>query len=200
MQLVKLNAIKIKRGVLLVKKILLLVLICIFLISGCAINTDSNYDSQISELEERNRILEAELEEKNNYIKRIEEKEDLFTIFAYLSTDFVRGQTQGDAQKLREVVADNVSIVEDNNQIYGIFEDNGTEVEFMLYNGSGDAIYKDMIIQGSGHYEEREEYTIHIREFFELENGEPVIPPTFLNLHFKNFEGNWKITSFYFDV
>jgi len=70
-----------------VKKILLPILICIFLISGCAINADSNYDDQISELEERNRILEAELEEKNNYIKRIKEKEDLFTIFAYLSTD-----------------------------------------------------------------------------------------------------------------
>jgi len=191
---------RLKKGVLFMKKILLLVLICIFFISGCSTNTNSDYDNQINELEERNRILEAELEEKKNYIKRIEEKEDLFTIFAYLSTDFVRGQTQGDAQKLREVVADNVSIVEDNNQIYGIFEDNGTEVEFRLYNGSGDAIYKDMIIQGYGYYEESEEYSIHIREFFELENGEPVIPPTFLNLYFKNFEGNWKVTSFYFDA
>lgn len=174
--------------------------ICIFFISGCSINTDSNYNNQISELEERNRILEVELEEKNNYIRRMEEKEDLFHIFAYLSIDFVRGQTQGDARKLREVVADNVLIVEDNEQIYGIFENNGSEVEFMLYNGNRESIYKDMIIQGYGYYEESEEYTIHIREFFELENGEPVIPPTFLNLHFKNFEGNWKITSFYFDV
>jgi len=57
-----------------------------------------------------------------------------------------------------------------------------------------------MIIQGYGYYEESEEYSIHIREFFELENGEPVIPPTFLNLYFKNFEGNWKVTSFYFDA
>lgn len=194
------NAIKGRKGVLLVRKILLPILICIFFISGCAINTGAKNNNQINELKERNRILEADLEEKNNYIRSMEAKEDLFPIFANLSIEFVRGQTQGDIQKLREVVADDVLIVEDNNQIYGIFENNGTEVEFMLYNSDRESIYKDMIIQGYGYYEESGEYSIHIREFFELENGEPVTPPTFLNLYFKNFEGNWKITSFYFDV
>jgi len=191
---------RLKKGVLFMKKILLLVLICIFFISGCSTNTNSDYDNQINELEERNRILEAELEEKNNYIRRMETKEDLFPIFANLSIEFVRGQTQGDVQKLRQVVADNVLIIEDNDNIYGVFKNNGAEIEYMIYYGNRVSIYKDMIIQGYGYDEEREEYTIHIREFFEFENGESVTPPTFLDLHFKSFEGNWKITGFHFDV
>jgi len=182
------------------KKILLPILICIFLISGCAINTGAKNNNQINELEERSRILEAELEEKNNYIRRIEEKEELFNVFANISLEFVRGQTQGDVQKLREVVADNVLIKEDNDNIYGVFKNNGTEIEYMLHYGNRVSIYKDMIIQGYGYDEEREEYIIHIREFFEFENGESVTPPTFLDLHFKSFEGNWKITGFHFDV
>jgi len=194
------NIIKGRKGVLLVKKILLPILVCIFFISGCAINTGAKNNNQINKLEERNRILKAELEEKNNYIRWIEEKEDLFNVFANMSIKFVRGQTQGDVQKLREVVADNVLIIEDNGNIYGAFENNGTEIEYMLHYGNRESIYKDMVIQGYGYLEEREEYIIHIREFFEHENGEPVTPPTFLDIHFKNFEGNWKITGFHFDV
>ncbi|MCC5910090.1 MAG: hypothetical protein JJT76_06600 [Clostridiaceae bacterium] len=182
------------------KKALLLVLICIFFISGCAINTDVQNNNKINELEERIKMLETELEEKNNYVTWMQEKENLFPAFSNISIEFVRGQTQGDVQKLKEVVADNVLIIEDNDKIYGTYESNGIEIEYMLYDGSSDVIYKDMIIQGYGYLEENEAYVIHIREFFEYQNGEPVSPPTFLNLYFENFEGSWKITGFDFDV
>jgi len=91
-------------------------------------------------------------------------------------------------------------IIEDNDYIYGVYEYNGDEIEYMLYNDSSDIIYKDMIIQGYGYLKESEAYVIHIREFFEYQNGELVSPPTFLHLYFKNLEGDWKITSFEFDV
>jgi len=194
------NTIKRMKGVLLVKKILLLVLMCIFFISGCATNTDVRNNNKINELEDRIKILEADLKEKNNYVAEIQEKENLFSTFANMSIEFVRGQTQGDVQKLKEVVADNVLIIEDNDYIYGVYEYNGDEIEYMLYNDSSDIIYKDMIIQGYGYLKESEAYVIHIREFFEYQNGELVSPPTFLHLYFKNLEGDWKITSFEFDV
>ncbi len=182
------------------KKILLLVLLCIFFTSGCTINTDTRNDNQVTELEERIKILEAELEEKSNYISHIQEKEHLFPTFANISIQFVRGQTQGDVQKLKEVIADNVLIIEDNGHIYGVYENDGYEIKYRLYNNSNNILYKDMIIQGYGYSKESETYVIHIREFFEYQNGEPVSPPTFINLYFKNFDGNWKITGFDFDV
>lgn len=182
------------------KKILLLVLLSIFFTSACTTNIDARNDNQVSELEERIKILEAELEEKNTYISHMQEKEHLFPAFTNMSIQFVRGQTQGDVQKLKEVIADSVLIIEDNEQIYGVYEYDGDEMEYRLYDNSSNILYKDMIIQGYGFSKESETYVIHIREFFEYQNGVPVSPPTFLNLYFKNLNGNWKITGFDFDV
>ncbi|BES65134.1 hypothetical protein SANA_15730 [Gottschalkiaceae bacterium SANA] len=58
--------------------------------------------------------------------------------------------------------------------------------------------YKDMVIQGFGQLE-NSRYVIHIREFY-TENAQETSPPTFLNLHFQQVDGQWKVVYFEFDV
>lgn len=55
-----------------------------------------------------------------------------------------------------------------------------------------------MVIQGFGQLE-NSRYVIHIREFY-TENAQETSPPTFLNLHFQQVDGQWKVVYFEFDV
>lgn len=187
------------------KKIILIFLVSIFSISGCAsrdstVNISDSKNNEIQELKKRIKSLESELKEKEDYIERFKQQQDLFPLLSNIALEFVRGHTQGDIEMLKKVASDNISIVEKDNEIYGKYEVHGNEIEWLLYNNDVKNRYQDMVIQGYGYYQENNTYVIHIREFYVDEYNEPVSPPTFLNLYFSELEEGWKVVEFDFDV
>ena len=187
------------------KKIILSFFICILFISGCAtkdgsISMNNNKKDEVQQLKERIKVLESQLKEKNTYIKKIKKQEQLFPILSNKALTFVRGQTQGDIEKLKEVISDNISIVVEEDIIYGIYEDYGEEIKYPLYDKSRKTKYryKDMVIQGYGYLED-DTYGIHIQKFFVNENDKS-ISPTFLDLYFTEIDGKWKVDKFEFDI
>lgn len=189
------------------RKVLFVLLICALSITGCKYRENTviadeskNESKEIQELKEKIKRLETELEEKNAYIEKMEQEDELFSWLSNKALEFVRGHTNGDIEKLEGVIADNISIVEENDKIYGKYEYSGKEIKYLLYDKNGKAKYQDMVIQGYGWYEGNNTYVIHIREFYVDENNESVSPPTFLNLFFDKIEGDWKIVEFEFDV
>lgn len=187
------------------KKIAFTSIICILFISGCTyngntVNTDNDENNKIQELKKSIKRLESDLKEKNDYIEKLEQQQAIFPILSNIALEFVRGHTQGNIEKLKEIISDSISIIEEENKIYGKYEVYGNEIKYLLYNNDGEIGYEDMVIQGYGYYEENNTYVIHIREFYVDEYNEPVSPPTFLNLYFRELEEGWRIIEFDFDV
>ncbi|WP_425449324.1 hypothetical protein [Dethiothermospora halolimnae] len=185
------------------KKIIVAFLMCILIISGCTPKDDTSdieNNNEVNKLKEKVKALESELEKKEAYIESIKEQEDLFPVLSNKALTFVRGQTEGNIHKLKEVISDNISIVEEKGKIYGVYEAYGQKIKYLLYDENSKRKYKDMVIQGYGYLEGEDSYIIHIREFYVDENDKPVSPPTFLNLYFVQVDGNWKIEEFGFDV
>lgn len=188
------------------QKVFILIVLSIFLLSSCTVKKNNEeaemlkYQNTVEELKLEIKALESNLEQAEELNKHYAMKEDLFPHISNLGLQFVRAHTQGDLEKMKSLLSDDVKLVKKNKGIYGIYQYDGNETEICLTNFDKDKIFIDMVLQGFGYNEEKDVFSLHIREFYENLDGEPLTPPTFLNLYFKETEKGWKISYFEFDV
>ncbi|ESU31965.1 hypothetical protein G3A_13750 [Bacillus sp. 17376] len=186
------------------KKGMLLIVCCIPIITAC---TDTEI---VNQLESEKETLTMDLAENKAEIDRLNEKisemegqletnqkeNDLFSQMSYLSMEFVKAHTTGDKETLQALLSEELIMEERDNNL---FVKNNDNVEWLLYSADNHQL-DDWVIQGFQYNPENDTYTVHIREFFSDANGEPVSPPTFLNLKFKLYNDQWKVDGLEFDV
>ena len=188
------------------QKVFILIVLSIFLLSSCTVKKNNEeaeilrYKNTIEELNLEIKELESNLKQAEELNKHYAMKADIFPHISNLGLQFVRAHTQGDFEKMKSLLSDDVKLVKKKDGIYGIYQYYGNEIEYCLYNFDKDIVFIDMVIQGFGYIEEKEVFILHIREFYENLDGTPLTPPTFLNLYFKQTEKGWKINYFDFDV
>ena len=146
-----------------------------------------------------NKLKIQELEKENiNLQKNIEiYKKDLLPVIN-LSKRFVEAHVGGDKQILEELLSDKFILKERDGNIFTMYNFEGENIEVRLYSKNSKYKYKDTLIQG--YTIKNDIIIIHIREFYVDENNNPLGPPTFLNLGFKNINGTWKVVSLEFDI
>lgn len=160
----------------------------------------ADHDKKIEELNNKIETLEDDLEEANQRIEDYKKEDENFPFISNLALDFVRAHTQGNKEKMRELLSEEIELVEKDKRIYAVMQVNDQEVEWMLYEKDSPARYQDMVVQGYAYLREEDAFIIHIREFYEGKEGEVISPPTFLNLTFKKVDDQWKIINLEFDV
>lgn len=186
------------------RKLLILIVCCIPIITAC---TDTE---KVNQLISEKEILTLDLTENKEEIERLNEKisglekqietnekeNDLFTQLSNLSREFVKAHTTGDKETLQTLLSKELILEERDEKLLIKNNDN---FEWLLYAADGPQL-DDWVIQGFQYIPENVTYTIHLREFFNDTNGEPVSPPTFLNLTFKLINDEWKVDGVEFDV
>lgn len=194
------------------RKLLILTICSLTLITACTQNNDS-LEGYVAQLEEENskfteRLNEKEkrIEELNQTIRQLniqiddfnKEKEN-FAAISNLSMEFVKAHTTGDKDKLRQLLSKDIVLEEKDNNLYAkMINTNG--YEWLLFNNEKKIHLDDWVIQGYQYDSRTNTFGIFIREFYININGEPDIPPTFLNLTFIKYNNEWKINSLGFDV
>ncbi|RSD28444.1 hypothetical protein [Mesobacillus subterraneus] len=155
------------------------------------------------ELKEENRRLTEEVNELkksvgelNGKIDQFEQEKEKFVYFSNLSRDFVYAHKTGDREALRQLLSDNLVLEERDGKLYVEVEG----VEWLLFDYTEKGSLDDWVLQGFEFNSETNTYSVFIREFYSDANGEPVSPPTFLNLVFEHQNDVWKIVSLGFDV
>ncbi|MBT2642933.1 hypothetical protein J7I80_11905 [Bacillus sp. ISL-41] len=187
-----------------IKKLLLLIVCFIPIMTAC---TDTEtVDQLISEKETLAVDLTENKEEIETLKKKISELEaqleihqkeiDLFSQISYLSREFVKAHTIGEKEAVQALLSDELILVERDNKLLVKGKDN---YEWHLYSADNGQL-DDWVIQGFRYLPDQDAYRVHIREFIIDASGEPVIPPTFLNLTFKLINDEWKVTGVEFDV
>lgn len=151
---------------------------------------------KLNESEQKIVALTKELEQMEARMKEHDEAMENFVFISNLTREFIQAHTTGDKEKLTEMLSTDLNLVEKDNDLYVDVDG----FEWQLFSKDSKSIYVDWVIQGYSYDLEQMMMTVHTREFFEDETGEPEAPPTFLSLTFKKFEDSWKITSLAFDV
>jgi len=189
------------------KKLIVLAISAILIVSGCTkndITTEKSleeYDSKIQELEEKINALQAENKEMKNLIAIHKKEKENFFALSNMATEFVRAHTQGNIEKMKELLSEEIEIVEKKNKIYAAITYKEIDnIEWTVYDKNSQYVYQDMVLQGYEYLPDDETYRINIREFYNDLNGNLQIPPTYLNLYFKQINGVWKIINLEFDV
>ncbi|MFJ7738778.1 hypothetical protein ACIQ2D_20930 [Lysinibacillus sp. NPDC097287] len=192
---------------------LLVLIICSFTMLTACSQKDDSLDKNESQLEEVNAEFSGMLNEKDKKIEELNQtieqlniqiddfnkEKDNFGFISNLSMEFVQAQTTGDKDKLRQLLSEDIVLEEKDNKLYAkIINSNG--FEWLLFNKEGKTQLDDWVIQGYQYDSKTKTFNIFIREVYINLNGEPDIPPTFLNLTFKMYNTEWKITSLGFDV
>lgn len=195
------------RGIDQLKKIMVLTISIILIVSGCTKNdvtTDKSlekYENKIQELEEKINILEAENEEMKKLINIYKKEKDSFFALSNMSVEFVRAHTKGNIEKMKELLSEEAELVERKNKIYVIIpHEKSGKTKWLVYDKSTPGIYQDMIIHGYHYVSNDDIYIIHIREIYSDSKGNIKIPPTYLDLYFKQINGVWKIVYLEFDL
>lgn len=188
------------------KNNLLVLLLCsLILLTGCT-QTAGN----AVELKEENKRLTEELNEKeiklkestksieelNHQIDEFNMEKENFVFISNLSMDFVNAHTTADKETLRELLSEELVLEEKEEKLYVKVQG----YDWVLFDYHNQGSFDDWVIQGYEFSSENKTYSVFIREFYSDVNGEPVSPPTFLNLVFELQENEWKIISLGFDV
>ncbi|KAB2328548.1 hypothetical protein F7731_25335 [Cytobacillus depressus] len=187
------------------KKFLMMVVCSFSLVTACA-----NTEEVVSQLKEDKEELTLRLNENEKKQKELnqritelekqnetnEKEKELFSIISNLSKDFVSFHTSGHKEKIKTLISDELFLEEKDNTLYLI---NNANDQWLLYPFNGKQL-DDWVIQGFQYDSDSDTYLVHIREFYKDENGEPVSPPTFLNLTFKSYNNEWKVISVSFDI
>ncbi|MFE8699731.1 hypothetical protein ACFYKX_03730 [Cytobacillus sp. FJAT-54145] len=191
--------------------LLWLCILGLFFMTACTQTKDTISENE-RELNEKVQKLTQSLNEKGNEIKQLaQSKEELnqkidsfilekenFPVISNISREFVQAHTAGDKEKLRELLSEDVNLLEKDSKLY--VRISGNDYEWLLFDPHIDSTYDDWVIQGYQYDPATDTYSVFIREFFSDINGESVSPPTFLGLTFKYQENQWKIISLGFDV
>lgn len=186
------------------KKLLLLVVCFMPFMAAC---TDSETVNQLmsekdaltmdlTENEEEMQRLNAKIAQLEMQLETQQQEKDLFSQLSNLSREFVKAHTTGDKEALQALMTEELTLVERDNKLWIKGSD---QYEWHLYSAD-DIQLDDWVIQGFEYFPEDNTYRVHIREFFSDANGEPVSPPTFLNLTFKLINDEWKVNGVEFDV
>ena len=190
------------------KKLFLLLFCCVVIVTACTSSKNSTQVNEnialedteeltrkLDESEEKIATLTKEIQELQAKYKEQEEGMEYFPIISNLTREFIRAHTTGDKEKIVELLAEDLELIEKEDGLY-VLVDN---FEWPLY--SNDKIkLDDWVIQGYDYDQENNTINIFTREFLVDANEEPVAPPTFLSLTFKKFVDTWKITGLAFDV
>lgn len=152
----------------------------------------------LNEKENEIKHLAQSKEELNHKIDSFNQEKENFPVISNISREFVQAHTTGDKEKLRELLSDDVNLLEKDSKLY--VRINGNDYKWLLFDSRSDSTFDDWLIQGYHYDHETDTYNVFIREFFSDINGESVSPPTFLGLTFKYQENEWKIISLGFDV
>lgn len=186
------------------KHFLIMLIFSVSLITAC-----TNSEEAVSQLKEEKEILTSSLNENKavqeklsqrvteleqqveNYQKEVE----MFPNFSDLSRQFVRAHTSGDIETLQTLLSDELVLEQIEHTLY--IEDD-TNYKWQVFT-VGDKL-DDWVIQGFQYNTDNNTYMVHIREFLKNAEGEPVSPPTFLNLTFKFVNEEWKVSGLSFDV
>ncbi len=186
------------------KKFLLLIVCFIPIMTAC---TDTEtVDQLMSEKETLAMDLtenQEEIERLNERISELEkqtetqqQEKELFSHISNLSREFVKAHTTGNKEAVQALLSDELILVERDNKLLV----KGTDhFEWQLYSADTGQL-DDWVIQGFEYLPEQDAYRVHIREFIIGANGEPDIPPTFLNLTLKLINDEWKVDGVEFDV
>ncbi|MBT2639783.1 nuclear transport factor 2 family protein [Bacillus sp. ISL-39] len=193
------------------KKLLLLIVCFIPIITACTdtetvdqlMSEKETLAMELTENKEEIERLNAKIEKSNEKMSDLEKQletyqkeNDLFSQISYLSREFVKAHTTGDKEAAQALLSDELILVERDNKLLVKGKDN---YEWNLYSADNGQL-DDWVIQGFQYLPDQDSYRVHIREFIIDANGEPVIPPTFLNLTFKLVNGEWKVDGVEFDV
>lgn len=151
-------------------------------------------------LQEENEQLKQETVALKKELDALQVEKKHYTVISHLSSQFVQAHTAGDRSALEGLLAPHVTLAERDGNLYVAYPFAGEEVEWPVYHAESPYVYQGMVLQGFGYDPETGTYILHIQEFYEDQEGEPVSPPTFLNLTFQQIEGNWKVIEVTFDV
>ena len=194
------------------RKRLLLLIVCSFaLVTACS-QAENSLGAKASHLEADNLKLTERLNDKEkmieNLTQRIEELEkqvdnnnkelEIFHVVSHLSREFVQAHTSGNKEKLRQLLSEEITLLDRDSKLYSKHGDD--EYEWLLFSYERQALLHDWVIQGYQYDSESNTFHINIREFYIDINGEHESPPTFLGLTFKMYNNEWKIISLGFDV
>lgn len=190
-------------------KLFILLFCCVVFVTACTPSKNSSKvkeettkeetEAQTLELiesEEKIAALMKELKQMEDKLKEQEEAIEYFPIMANLTREFIQAHTTGNKEILVGMLSDDLLLVEKENSLFVDVDG----YEWLLFSKDSKTKYVDWVIQGYSFDRKQMTMSVHTREFFEDENGEPEAPPTFLSLTFKKFEDSWKITSLTFDV
>ncbi|MFD2445146.1 lipoprotein [Bacillus sp. CGMCC 1.16607] len=172
------------------KKMMVFVFVIAVVLAGCSSEkTSTGEDTAIKELHTKIEKLEKEVEQYKKLEQVHQLEQDSFPFLSNLTLDFTRAQISGDQEKLKSLIAENLSVVKKEDGLYMVNQSTGDEWG-LVYNG-----FQDMVIQGYGYDEAKETMSVHTRQFFKEAEL-----PTFLTLIFKKINDEWKITDLSFDV
>ncbi|WP_138419385.1 hypothetical protein [Aquibacillus sediminis] len=188
-----------------------LMIIFLVFMTACTQNQDvisekeSEFNNEIQELTERLNEKENQIKELTqnnmeltNKVDSFTQEKELFPVISHQSRKFIQVQTTGDKEKLKPILSDDVELVEKDNKLYVNIDRN--DVEWLLHDSQSNKTFDDWVIQGYHYDHETETCRVHIRQFYSDEDGEPVSPPTFLNITFEQLGNDWKIVNLGFDV
>jgi predicted nuclease with TOPRIM domain len=188
------------------RKIILLMVFCSFLMVTACENSEKAVSQLKEDKEKLTRSLNDNKAAQEKLTQRVKELEgqvetyqkevELFTTISNLSREFVKAHTSGDHDKLQSLLSNELALEQDDNKLYIIDE---ADYRWQVYNAGGEQL-DDWVIQGFQFNNDDQTYMVHIREFYQDKNGEPVSPPTFLNLIFKLVNNEWKVGGLSFDV
>lgn len=187
------------------KHLLVLLLCSLILLTGCTQTAGNEVELKeenkklIEELSEKKIQLEEStknIEELTNQIDEFNMEKESFVFISNLSRDFVKAHTTADKESLRELLSEELVLEEKEEKLYVKVQG----YDWVLFDYQNQGSFDDWVIQGYEFSSENNTYSVFIREFYSDVNGEPVSPPTFLNLVFELQENDWKIISLGFDV
>lgn len=152
-------------------------------------------NEQIKDLQKKINSLEAENDEMKIQLDNTKKEKKNFNKLNHLAVKFVNAQTQGNIEKLNEVIGKEIELVEEQGNLYAS--------GFMLHSKDNSlGRYEYMVIQTYEYIPEDDIYKINIRETYAVIPGvaEQIMHGLYVDLYIKEINGEWKITKLIVDV
>lgn len=142
--------------------------------------------------------LEAVVKEQELELAFLKKEKEVQPLASALAYEFAAAVQSGNLDTIEPMLAPKMVVVKEDEKIY-LVNDGNLETKFELMTPNEEKVLKEMRYNAYSKVDDST-YFIQIVHYYEDKDGEPITPPTFMNLKLMDDKGKLKVMEVEYDV
>lgn len=142
--------------------------------------------------------LEAVVKAQEEELTFLKKEKEVQPIAISLAFDYANAVQSGNLDTIEPMLSSKLVVVKEDNKIY-IVKDGNLQDKLELITPTKDMVLKEMRYNAYSKVDDTT-YFVQLVHYYENGDGEPITPPTFMNLMLQDEKGKMKVLEVSYDV